>query len=191
MKKLIFCSLCLLGSLGLNAQDGVFWGYTVKLEFETFQFKKSTDSIVSIKFYENTSSEPYLPSRGNCYSGVKTSGTNSFNYIISKSCSAIGGPNSFLKIKPPNLYLYFTITSKGFKKQPYTYVKVIPIYFSATEKNGAIWNLSQINLKDYLHIDALPKAIKVNNLENFEFISPSLLDVEVFSLIELNSNDEL
>jgi hypothetical protein len=189
--KIIFSLLALLFSYNVIAQDGVFWGYTVNLEFEAFQLKKSTDSIVSIKFYENTSSEPYLPSRGNCYSSFKKTETFTLNYQISKSCQTIGGHNSFTKIKPPTFYIYFKIASSGFKAEKFTYTKVIPVYVSNPETNGAIWNLKHINLKKHLHIDALPVGIKVNTLENFEFISPSLLDVEVFSLIELSTNDGL
>jgi hypothetical protein len=185
MKKVIICCALLICSFVLNAQDGAYWGYTVKLDFDSFQLKRDTDSIVSIKIYENTSFEPQLSGNGSCHSEVSKLNQDNLQFQISKGCATIGGANTYLKLKPPTLYFHFTIASTGFRKKSYTYIKIVPIYFSTTEANGATWSLNAINLKNHLQIDALPIAIKVNGLEDFEIIEPKSLDIEVFSLIEL------
>ena len=166
------------------AQDGVYCGYTVDFQFKTFQLKKNTDSILSITFFEETAFEP-LTNSENDISGFYKIDTSKSKYRITKQWHTIVGGNTCEQIKPTTLYLYFKISSSNYRNEAYTYIKIVPVFFNALERNLETWKLKDMDLGQHLQVNAQPIAIEVTGLNNYKIVPQANLLQRPSSLIEL------
>lgn len=156
------------------SQDGAFEGYLFSIQFEQFQPKESSDSIVSVTFYRNTTALPKPHDRSTGTMQLIKNDLDSAHFKLTEGHSFIG--SSPRTITPPTLFISIEIARNFEDGTRMYYVKTIPIIFAVPLENFAQIDLTEVKIRSHLGVSKDEIAIQVLSETTFEIVDQSNLD---------------